>query len=61
MGVPVVGVHMVTKERVRFSSMKEAAYAVGAKPPSISYAVNTGCHSIKGYYWFKEGELEDEV
>lgn len=58
--VPVVGVDKLTNERVHFASMKEAAQAVGTKPSSISYAVNTG-HSIKGYNWYREGELDDEV
>lgn len=58
--IPVVGVHMKTKERIHYASMKEAAQAVGAKPCSISYAVNTG-HSIMGYHWYREGELDDEV
>lgn len=60
MPTPVIGVHKDTQDRIYFDSMKEAARAVGAKPNSISYAVNTG-HSIKGYHWYKEDELDDEV
>lgn len=54
----VVGVHMETGERLHFATMKEAARALGAAQSSISYAVNTG-HSIKGYHWYREGELDE--